>query len=371
MNYTIKKIKINNFQCIKDITIDNIDKSQWIFLLGDNSNGKTALLQALTIGICGIKNAGHLLEGQNSCQIAVTLSLNNRNQTNIIKRIPKENTWSSVDRPDYFCSYGPSRLQIQDINFDQHLMDSDRSLLNQQGNLLNIEDWIRRQKLREKSSTLARIRYKNVIKLFERLLPNVSKIVLEDDQVYYIENGYKATIHQIGSGHKTILSMVGDIIIRLFEMQSKESDPENLSGIVVIDELDLHLHPINQRNLPEILSVLFPNIQFICSTHSPIPLLGAPKNSTFFVVERDSQKSMTTVRDYEIDISNLQPNTLLTSPLFGMESIRSVQNSIFSEFRTENDYREYLNRKKRDESLKQYAEKGIHLPEDIMDIIYD
>jgi len=371
MNYTIKKVKINNFQCIKDITIDNLNKSKWIFLLGDNSNGKTAFLQALTIGICGIKNAGHLLEGQNNCQITVTLSILDRNQKNVIKRIPKENTWSSVDRPDYFCSYGPSRLQMQDINLDHFLIDPDRSLLNQQGSLLNIEDWIRRQKLREESNALARIRYKNVIKLFEKLLPNVSQIVLEDDQIFYIENGYKATIHQIGSGNKTILSMVGDIVIRLFEMQPKETAPENLSGIVVIDELDLHLHPVNQRYLPEILSDIFPDIQFICSTHSPIPLLGAPKNSIFFVVERDRQKSITTIRDYEIDISNLQPNTLLTSPLFGMESIRSVQNSIFAEFRTENDYRDYLHRKKRDESLKQYAEKGIHLPKEFMDKIYD
>jgi len=92
MNYTIKKVKINNFQCIKDISIDNLNKSQWVFLLGDNSNGKTAFLQALTIGICGIKNAGHLLEGENRCQIAVKLSINNRNQKNVINRIPKEKT---------------------------------------------------------------------------------------------------------------------------------------------------------------------------------------------------------------------------------------------------------------------------------------
>ncbi|KPA11921.1 hypothetical protein MHK_007869 [Candidatus Magnetomorum sp. HK-1] len=68
---------------------------------------------------------------------------------------------------------------MQDINFDQHLIDPDRSLLNQHGSLLNIEDWIRRQKLREESNSLARIRCKNVIKLFERLLPNVSKIYQE------------------------------------------------------------------------------------------------------------------------------------------------------------------------------------------------
>jgi len=95
----------------------------------------------------------------------------------------------------------------------------------------------------------------------------------------------------------------------------------------LIDELDLHLHPKWQRKLPKLLSNVFPNIQFIASTHSVIPFLGAPENSVFLKVNR-SQAQGITIERIDIDISNLLPNSLLTSPLFDLEGkdIKSENN---------------------------------------------
>lgn len=116
--------------------------------------------------------------------------------------------------------------------------------------------------------------------------------------------------------------MIGDMIIRLSEEQPNIDDFTQLAGIVIIDEFDLHLHPKMQRELVERLTDTFPKVQFIVSTHSPIPFLGAPKNSVFIKVDRDKEKGIT-LEKLDIDISKLTPNTILTSPVFGFEDINS------------------------------------------------
>jgi predicted ATP-binding protein involved in virulence len=140
---------------------------------------------------------------------------------------------------------------------------------------------------------------------------------------------------KLASGHKNIIAMIGDMLIRFYAKQPEVIEPQYFCGIVLIDELDLHLHPKWQRQLPKLLSNVFPNVQFIASTHSVIPFLGAPENSVFLKVNR-SQEQGITVERINIDISNLLPNSLLTSPLFDLEGkdIKSENNRRLSDVRT-------------------------------------
>jgi predicted ATP-binding protein involved in virulence len=77
--------------------------------------------------------------------------------------------------------------------------------------------------------------------------------------------------------------MIGDMMLCLFEQQIEVVDPAELAGIVLIDEIDIHLHPKWQKRVPEILHENFPKVQFIVSTHSPIPLLGALREVEFML----------------------------------------------------------------------------------------
>ena len=121
--------------------------------------------------------------------------------------------------------------------------------------------------------------------------------------------------------------MIGDMIIRL--SNDFEKPLNDISGVVLIDEFDAHLHPKYQYELPKLLSDAFPKVQFIVSTHSPIPLLGLPKknkkgekiNSVVFKVNRTAEEGITVQRlDDEIDIQRLSANALLTSDIFGFKS---------------------------------------------------
>jgi predicted ATP-binding protein involved in virulence len=77
-------------------------------------------------------------------------------------------------------------------------------------------------------------------------------------------------VTQLSQGEKSIMALVGDIARRLAIMNPSRTDPLNGNGIVLIDEVDLHLHPKWQRRLIHQLTETFPNCQFILTTHSPL-----------------------------------------------------------------------------------------------------
>ena len=92
-------------------------------------------------------------------------------------------------------------------------------------------------------------------------------------------------IEQLSDGFKIITAMVADIASRMAEANPEVENPLLMSGIVLIDEIDLHLHPKWQRKILRQLRNTFPNVQFIVTTHSPIVLLGALDLAQVFTLD--------------------------------------------------------------------------------------
>jgi hypothetical protein len=129
---------------------------------------------------------------------------------------------------------------------------------------------------------------------------------------------------QLATGYKALINLVIDIYLRLSAAQPGVAHSEDLIGLVLIDELENHLHPQLQRQLPLSLAELFPKVQFIVSTHSPIPLLGAPANALFLRVDRHRKAGITVEQVLlDVDVSTLLPTAILSSPLFGFENFLS------------------------------------------------
>ena len=127
-------------------------------------------------------------------------------------------------------------------------------------------------------------------------------------------------IEQMSDGYKIVTAMVADIASRMAEANPDKENPLMSNGIVLIDEIDLHLHPKWQRTIIDSLSKTFPNIQFIVSTHSPIILSGAMDAAQVIVLGEDGIVDAD-AKEYETyDISQL-----LLSELFGLKSSRSPQ----------------------------------------------
>jgi predicted ATP-binding protein involved in virulence len=371
--YGIKQFNIENFQCIKETGIKDIPiDCPWLFITGDNADGKTSLLQAITIGLYGYSenDTRDLLDNKN-CRIRVEIRENG--QSRITRFYWKGDHWSPVKRPANLLAYGPCRLKIRgelDMSTERATISPVFTLLRQEGNLRNIEHWIK-ERLLESKNDVESVPYKRVNHakdLLVKLLPNINEIVIDGNTISYKEKGMLVPAHHLSAGHKSLLAMVGDMLIRLYEAQPDTIKPKQLQGIVIIDEFEIHLHPKWQVKMTKILSETFPLVQFIVTTHSILPFLGAPKGAIFIKVIREEEGG-TKVEKIDIDIANLLPNTLLTSPLFDFDSIISTQNKKFGEIRTENDYREVVENQGRNERLKGYAKEGNLFPEEFFDIL--
>ena len=83
------------------------------------------------------------------------------------------------------------------------------------------------------------------------------------------KNDLELSVLQLSQGEKTILALVADIARRLVLLNPKSDNPLNGNGIVLIDEIDLHLHPEWQQKIIDRLTKTFKGIQFILTTHSP------------------------------------------------------------------------------------------------------
>ena len=97
------------------------------------------------------------------------------------------------------------------------------------------------------------------------------------------KSGYEFNINQLSHGEKGLIAMVGDLARRLVIANPDLKNPLNGRGVVMIDELDLHLHPKWQKSILGKLIKTFPNIQFICTTHSSLIINHLDKESIFLL----------------------------------------------------------------------------------------
>jgi predicted ATP-binding protein involved in virulence len=82
-------------------------------------------------------------------------------------------------------------------------------------------------------------------------------------------NDLTVGIGQLSHGQKSVIAMVADLVWRLIRLNPKRENPLEGQGIVIIDEIELHLHPHWQQQILQNLRSTFPAIQFIVTTHSP------------------------------------------------------------------------------------------------------
>jgi predicted AAA+ superfamily ATPase/predicted ATPase len=365
----LKQLRVKDYYGIIDTEISGIPvDTRWIFLTGDNGYGKTSVLQALAIGLYGGRDGDTILADEKS-KIAVEIHDHGGNRVN--------NLWHPTFKPfTNFAAYGSSRLEMQGLRQRQSEKEIQEKsaktygLFNPSNILLNIEYDLLIWYLAKDP------KFEIVKKTLLSLLPYIEDIKIVDRKVVYIEkemmgNGQTydpLPFEKLASGYRNIIAMVGDMLIRLFKEQPEAKNPKGLCGIVIIDELDLHLFPRWQRELPGMLSSVFPNVQFIASTHSVLPFLGAPEKSVFLKVTRNKKQGIQIER-IDINIKNLLPNSILTSPIFdleGEEITHKNKESIFT-VRTEDDYKKILKNDKIKKRLQEFEDSKEDFPDDLFE----
>jgi predicted ATP-binding protein involved in virulence len=122
------------------------------------------------------------------------------------------------------------------------------------------------------------------------LLPDFSNLRIRRSPLRMTINkpGEELIINQLSDGEKCLLAMVGDMARRLAIANPGLADPLQGSSVVLIDEIELHLHPKWQREIIPALTRTFPNCQFIVTTHSP-QVISEVKPEGIYILEATSE----------------------------------------------------------------------------------
>jgi len=375
----IRNFKIKKFGKLENLAIKEIPQGcRWIFLTGENGAGKTSVLRALAATISNNNDRGNAVaENYGNFEVSIGLETSTSIEKFTVKGSDDFKEKKMLAKG--FATYGPVRLLSQGslkgdfIGLDRNRISSSATygLFNPIGILRDIS-----------GSYILSVRPKyyemeiegflgNLERNLEIILPNISKVSIENSGedrhiLYYQRSGGEGDMEepvyfdQLPSGTRNFAALILDLLLRLTEQQSGVSDISDYVGIVLIDEIDLHLHPKMQKEIIIQLAATFPNIQFIVTTHSPIPLLGAPENSIFINVHKNSNNQIVAEK-LDIDISNLLPNTILTSPIFNFNELINEHHDREERLITEDDYEEAIFYKILDKKIK---ERSITKPEE-------
>ena len=371
--YFVTFLGVSNYQGIKNLVSEDTEgegikpDAQWIFLTGENGFGKTSILRAIAKGLVGDENE---------------VPFTDENAIILLNGFDKSTPFFDKVNPRYLSGhnipvvgYGVSRFLISggDKNSEDRNQRKTYSLFKDDGRLIDIEQEL------ITTNAYNKPRFVALKKKLEFVLQNRIDILIDTDngspKVRYIEkehlNGvenpktkkYEAvSLTDLAAGYRSIFTMIGDMVIR-FASQTEDSlvDLDDLAGIALIDEIDAHLHPKYQYELPNLLSKAFPKVQFIVTTHSPIPLLGLPENNkpVIFKVNRTFEEGITMDRqDDDFDIRQLNPEALLTSPIFDFPTL-FARGARAKDIIPTSNFEEIIDVQNIKERLKKLREEGL------------
>lgn len=177
--------------------------------------------------------------------------------------------------------------------------------------------------------------YEMVRRLLDQLLPAPVQIAdVDTEQVYFSAPGTsRVDLLELSDGYRSFLALVMNLLRQVADVFGAiaplvQEDDGVLSvdadGVVLIDEVDLHLHPTWQREIGPRLLQIFPRLQFIVSSHSPFIAQAAMRDGLFVFRAGTKDAPMTVIRPAE-RVSGWTAEQILLSPLFGLTDTRDPE----------------------------------------------
>lgn len=381
----IENIKCFGEKQVLDLRDDNGNLSNWTLILGDNGVGKTTLLKCLAwmtpveappidateekelAGRVKIKPFMDDFENDAEyeqlakvgddvlCKITATFSNglplgSAATENNISHAIkfqvtkgalktlePEHGILKTFNTPNLFA-YSASR-HMAPRNFEKsELKDHIYNLFSDSADLYDAEQVLsslEHASLKEKGTGRATdllIKVKNILVDLLPDIENADCIILnspinfdgsKNDTLVEIQTPYgKVPLYSLSLGYKTMLAWSVDLALRMLWRNPDSPNPLNEPAVVIVDEIDLHLHPKWQRSVRHHLTTHFPNTQFICTAHSPF-MAQASAEENLCVLSQDGNEVL--IDNSPLSVEGWRIGQIITSDLFGISSERSPE----------------------------------------------
>lgn len=320
----LKEIKIENVRHLRDVSIPICESKKNLIITGSNGSGKTSLLQAIAGHLDYLTTKGDfeeleknislhrdiiekykqdenlqagLLAQENALNHYETQYQNAKCGINIVFNVSNSHLAVPFSNGEFIVAFYeatrkfnaaiPKHVEKISLKDNYTISESPRNEFVKYVLDLKMTEALASTSGKNEKAEQIHKWFNN----FEELL----KQIFDDESVRltFDEESFAFAIHQDGKepfnfnelsdGYAAILDIVVDLMIRM-EKHLKGGLSFDLPGIVLIDEIETHLHLELQKNVLDFLMSVFPNIQFIVTTHSPF-ILNSAKNSVIYDLE--------------------------------------------------------------------------------------
>lgn len=283
--YFIREIDIEKLYHLSNIKIElNPVKRQHLLITGKNGSGKTSLLLKIEEFLKALN------DGNSEYGDEIKVILNNCDDIE-----------SVYQKGEFITAYFPAERKahfilpdgVENVKLsDAYRVDSDAGSI-----LLKYMVHLKTQQAYARNEGAEDIAQK-IQQWFERF-ESALKILLDDESIClkydYRKYNFKIcqkgredfSFNELSDGYSSVIYIVSDLILRMDKnwLLGEEISQYNCQGIVLIDELETHLHIELQKKILPFLTEFFPKVQFIITTHSPY-ILNSVSNATAYDLER-------------------------------------------------------------------------------------
>jgi hypothetical protein len=379
----LKQVELQNIKGFRDASMDltrpDGSFAGWTVITGENGAGKSTLLKAIALGLVGVDTAralqpnlrGWVRAASESAESAVQLEVHRTPADDGVEgpgppaatltpklrfeegdrgsrltatsdRALERMLWSINAKGWFSCAYGPFRRIFgasADAMRQMTGLSTSRfaTLFEEAASLSEIVGWLRDLNTRAQAGDERSWAKLNLVLslLRDGLLPNGITVDRIDADGLWLRDRSGAPLSwgEMSDGYRAALALLTDLLRHLINIYG----PEGLaapnaegqlviqrSGVVLIDEVDAHLHPEWQREIGFWLKRRFPFLQFIVTTHSPIICQAADPNGIFTLEATADGIEVSPVSDEAYHtILAARPDTILRTPVFGLQNTRS------------------------------------------------
>ena len=348
----LERIHIENVRAIAGLELDlDSHNRRWTLLLGENGTGKSTILRCIALLLCGRDALPELLgrdpsswirSGQTSARIHGTIATEQgakrevhlelrRGETisgtldrNAKPLAPLEDALAHTARSYFLTGYGASRrLGRAGIRGDEQRSiraGMVRTLFDADATLRPLASW---------AMDLHYVRGESFLQLIRsalaELLPDVTFRDIDKTRKTLIFDTVDGpvSLDDLSDGYQNVAAWIGDLLYRTTAAFDDYSNPLATRGLLLIDEVDLHLHVKWQRRLRRFLGDKLPNFQIVATTHSPMTAQQAGTGEVH-VLARATPQAMPELRDYDVAPDRLGLHQLI-EPFFGVETVDSAR----------------------------------------------
>ena len=349
----LARVALENIGPFEHLEVD-VDPG-WTLLLGDNGVGKSSLLKAVAMALVGedaAPFASRLVRGSaTSASITLTTDRGETYRTEILRSetlarvtsIPvrplEKEGWLALGFPplrtvswERPASYEGGEALGRPSGADVLPLvrgDADPRLDRLKAWLLYLDHNVQSQT----TSPVLRNRYRRLWDEFFRVVAEVTpgvnlapgSINASTRQVFVRTDDGEVPIEAVSQGTQSLMGWIGIFLQRLFEVYGDDEDPRQRYALILMDEIDAHMHPRWQHLLIGTLKGLFPRAQFVASSHSPLVVSGLTRNE-ILVFSRDSSEAHRVLVEHPPgDLKGWRVDQILTSLAFGLGGARDPE----------------------------------------------